>query len=170
MILSNFVILCRLQKKIYSNYNKAIKYSAYKESVFIKHLSKENASTIGEHLYEFPGFYLQKITMREYRTNSTTHVIGYLGEVNLQKTKEDKYYTKGDLFGVSGVEAAYEGKLRGSKGMAIKLVDVHNRDQGKFQEGKFDTLSVPGKNLTTTINVELQKYGEKLMKKIKLGH
>ncbi|MAO34057.1 MAG: penicillin-binding protein 2 [Flavobacteriales bacterium] len=152
------------KKKFIENYNKAIKYSAYKESVFIKHLSKENASTIGEHLYEFPGFYLQKITMREYRTNSTTHVIGYLGEVNLQKTKEDKYYTKGDLFGVSGVEAAYESKLRGSKGMAIKLVDVHNRDQGKFQEGKFDTLSVPGKNLTTTINIELQDYAKKLMK------
>ena len=70
-------------------YLKAKNYSAYKESVFIKHLSKESASTLGESLFEFPGFYLRKITMREYLTNSATHAIGYLGEVNLQKTKED---------------------------------------------------------------------------------
>ena len=145
------------------NYNNAAEYSTYKESVFIKHLSKENASTLGENLYEFPGFYLKQITMREYPANSATHVIGYLGEVNLQKTKEDKYYTKGDLAGVSGVEAAYEYELRGKKGMAIKLVDVHNRDQGKFQEGKFDTLATAGKTLTTTINIELQEYGKTLM-------
>ncbi|MAW21205.1 MAG: penicillin-binding protein 2 [Flavobacteriales bacterium] len=144
-------------------YKKASNYSTYKESVFIKHISKENSSTLGESLYEFPGFYLRKLTMREYPTNSSTHLIGYLGEVNSRKTKEDPFYTKGDLNGVSGVEAAYEEYLRGEKGMAIKLVDVHNRDQGKFQNGKFDTLPIPGKTLISTINIELQKYGEKLM-------
>ena len=96
-----FCNLTKITKQDFTNkYNKAAEYSTYKESVFIKHLSKERASTLGEHLYEFPGFYLRKITMREYPTNSATHVIGYLGEVNLQKTKEEKYYTKGDLFGV----------------------------------------------------------------------
>ena len=159
-----FCKLVNINKETFiKNYNKAAEYSTYKESVFIKHLSKENASTLGENLYEFPGFYLNKITMREYPTNSATHVIGYLGEVNLQKTKEDKYYTKGDLAGVSGVEAAYEEELRGTKGMSIKLVDVHNRDQGKFQTGKFDTLAISGSTLTTTINIELQSYGKKLM-------
>ncbi len=159
---------CRLleitKKDFIELYHKARNYSAYKESVFIKHLSKENASTLGENLYEFPGFYLRKITMREYPTNSATHLIGYLGEVNSQTTKKDPFYTKGDLNGVSGVEAAYEDNLRGTKGMAIKLVDVHNRDQGKFQNGKFDTLPIAGSTLTTTINIQLQKYGEKLMR------
>ena len=146
------------------NYNNAAEYSTYKESVFIKHLSKESASTLGENLYEFPGFYLKQITMREYPANSATHVIGYLGEVNLQKTKEDKYYTKGDLEGKTGIESSYELQLRGEKGMIIKLVDVHNRDQGKFRNGEFDTLAVAGKNLISTINIQLQSYGEKLMK------
>ena len=70
---------CRLveikQEKFIDLYNEAVNYSAYKESVFIKHLSKENASTLGEHLYEFPGFYLRKLTMREYPSNSATHLI-----------------------------------------------------------------------------------------------
>ena len=146
------------------NLNKAEKYSKYKESVFIKNLSKENASTLGENLYEFPGFYLRKLTMREYPSNVATHLIGYLGEVNTEKTKKEPFYTKGDLNGVTGVEAAYEEKLRGTKGMEIKLVDVHNRYQGKFQDGKFDTLAIAGSNLISTIDIKLQTYGEELMK------
>ena len=151
------------KKEFFIKYKKAAEYSGYKESVFIKHINLANSSTLSEKLFQFPGFYLRKLSMREYPSNIATHLIGYLGEVNLQKTKKDKYYTKGDLSGVSGVEAAYEQQLRGTKGMAIKLVDVHNRDQGKFQQGKFDTLAIAGSALTLTIDIELQEYGERLM-------
>jgi penicillin-binding protein 2 len=151
------------KKEFFIKYKKAAEYSGYKESVFIKHINLANSSTLSEKLFQFPGFYLRKLSMREYPSNIATHLIGYLGEVNLQKTKKDKYYTKGDLSGVSGVEAAYEQQLRGTKGMAIKLVDVHNRDQGKFQQGKFDTLAIAGSTLTLTIDIELQEYGERLM-------
>ena len=152
------------KEEFIKNYNKAANYSKYKESVFIKHINLENSSTLSEKLFQFPGFYLRKLTMRDYPSNVATHLIGYLGEVNTQKTQDDKYYTKGDLSGVSGVEAAYEEHLRGKKGMAIKLVDVHNRDQGKFRNGEFDTLAIAGKTLTSTIDIDLQKYGERLMK------
>ncbi len=151
------------KKEFFTKYKKAAEYSGYKESVFVKHISLENSSTLSEKLFQFPGFYLRKLSMRDYPSNIATHLIGYLGEVNLQKTKEDHYYTKGDLSGVSGVEAAYEKQLRGTKGMAIKLVDVHNRDQGKFQEGRFDTLPIAGNTLTLTIDIKLQEYGERLM-------
>ena len=160
-----FCNLISISKEEYlEKYKKAADYSGYKESVFIKHINLENSSTLSEKLFQFPGFYLRKITMRDYPSNVATHLIGYLGEVNLKKTKEDPYYTKGDLTGVSGVEAAYEIQLRGTKGMAIKLVDVHNRDQGKFQEGKFDTLPIAGSTLISTIDIQLQEYGEQLMK------
>ena len=144
-------------------YQTAAEYSKYKESVFIKHLNLETASTLSEKLFQFPGFYLKKITMRQYPYKTANHVIGYLGEVDLLKTKKDKYYIKGDLTGVSGIESAYEDHLRGKKGMAIKLVDVHNREQGKFHGGKFDTLPESGKTLISTINIHLQSYAEKLM-------
>ncbi len=160
-----FCSLTSISKEEFINrYKEAAEYSGYKESVFIRHINLKNSSTLSEKLFQFPGFYLRKLTMRDYPSNVATHVIGYLGEVNLQKTKEDKYYTKGDLAGVSGVEAAYEHHLRGKKGMAIKLVDVHNRDQGEFQEGRFDTLSIAGRLLTSTIDIGLQAYGEDLMR------
>ena len=162
---SLFCKLLDIEKKDFiQKYNTASKYSKYKESVFIKHIKLEDASTISEKLFQFPGFYLRKLTMRDYPANIATHVIGYLGEVNKQKTLQDKYYTKGDISGITGIEGAYEKELRGEKGMVIKLVDVHNRNQGKFQNGKFDTLAIPGYNLISTIDIRLQSYGEKLMK------
>ena len=142
----------------------AKKYSKFKESVFVKQINYLDAADLQEKLYQFPGFFLRTITMRKYPFNTGSHVIGYMGEVNTKKTKEDKYYTKGDLAGVSGIEAAYEEYLRGKKGMAIKLVDVHNRAQGKFNDGVYDSLPIQGKNIQVTIDINLQNYGEKLMK------
>ena len=70
-----------------------------------------------------------------------------MGEVNAKKMKEDNFYIKGDLHGVSGIEASYENKLRGEKGMSIRLVDVHNRTQGKFNNGEYDTSLSEGRIL-----------------------
>jgi len=150
-------------KKFRLKFKEASSYSRFKESIFIKHLDFATASNLHEKLFQYSGFFLRTNTSRKYATNVGTHLLGYLGEVNKKKTIDNKYYTKGDIAGVSGIEAAYEISLRGEKGMAITLVDVHNRNQGKFNDGKFDTLSVPGSNLITTIDARLQKYGELLM-------
>ena len=138
-------------------------YSKYKASIFHKQIDYKQASKLQEKLFQFPGFFLQTINTRKYLTESSAHVLGYLGEVNQEKVDTDTYYNKGDLLGVKGIEAGYEKHLRGKKGMSITLVDVYNRTQGKFQEGKFDTLPISGNNIYSTIDLELQKYGEKLM-------
>jgi len=138
-------------------------YSKYKSSIFQKQITYLQASKLQEKLFQYPGFFLQTINTRKYLTETSSHLIGYLGEVSKQKVKEIEYYNNGDLFGVKGIEAGYEKELRGKKGMAITLVDVYNRKQGRFQEGKFDTLPISGKNIYSTIDIELQKYGEELM-------
>ena len=138
-------------------------YSKYKASIFHKQIDYKQASKLQEKLFQFPGFFLQTINTRKYLTESSAHILGYLGEVNQEKVDTDTYYNKGDLLGVKGIEAGYEKYLRGKKGMSITLVDVYNRTQGKFQEGKFDTLPISGNNIYSTIDLELQKYGEKLM-------
>ena len=139
-------------------------YSKYKASIFHKQIDYKQASKLQEKLFQFPGFFLQTINTRKYTTKSAAHILGYLGEVNRKKVEQDSYYNNGDLYGVKGIEGGYEKDLRGKKGMSITLVDVYNRKQGEFQEGKFDTLPISGKNIYSTINLELQKYGEKLMK------
>jgi len=159
--------LCRLIEidieEFREKLNEISSYSKYKSSIFQKQITYLQASKLQEKLFQYPGFFLQTINTRKYLTESASHLIGYLGEVSKQKVKENKYYNNGDLFGVKGIEAGYEKELRGKKGMAITLVDVYNRKQGRFQEGKFDTLPISGKNIYSTIDIELQKYGEELM-------
>ena len=145
------------------NLKEISEYSKYKSSIFHKQIDYKQASKLQEKLFQFPGFFLQTINTRKYLTQSSAHVLGYLGEVNKKKIEKNKYYSKGDLYGVKGIEAGYESELRGKKGMSITLVDVYNRTQGRFQDGKFDTLPITGKNIYSTIDLELQIYGEKLM-------
>jgi len=142
---------------------KAKKYSKYKESVFAKKIDGKTFAVLGEMLYKFKGFFVRTRSTRKYPINTASNVMGYLGEVNDKKIKEDNYYTSGDLIGISGVEVAYENLLRGEKGMELVLVDVHNSRKGKFNSGRYDTNAVSGANITTTIDADLQKYGEQLM-------
>ena len=146
-----------------SRIQQAKKYSKYKESVFAKKIDVETFATLQEMLYKFKGFFVRTRSTRKYPVNTASNVMGYLGEVNNQNIKEDKYYTSGDLIGISGVEVACEQLLRGEKGMELVLVDVHNSKKGKFNEGRYDTNAVSGANITTTIDADLQKYGERLM-------
>ncbi len=46
----------------------------------------------------------------------------------------------------------------------MTLVDVHNRQQGPFQNGEFDTSAIDGKDIVCTIDINLQEYGEELMR------
>ena len=143
--------------------NKAKKYSTYAPSAFEKQISKEDFAPLQEKLYKFEGFYAQSRTLRYYPDSVACHILGYIGEVNEKTIEENPYYKKGDYIGMSGLEKSYEEILRGEKGSKITLVDVHNREKGSFQDGMFDTLAVAGKNLYSTIDIELQKYAEKIM-------
>lgn len=90
-------------------------------------------------------------------------MLGYIGEADKNITEKDPYYKDGDYLGISGIEKTYEKVLRGKKGMRIMMVDVHNREKGSYMNGIYDTMAISGKPLTTTIDADLQEYGEKLM-------
>jgi len=141
----------------------AVQYSEYAPSVFLKMVSSETYARLQEVLYKYPGFYVQVRTLRKYTYPSAAHVLGYVGEVNNEEIKSDPYYRAGDYIGKNGIEKSYELQLRGQKGLKIFLVDVHNRVKGSYQGGRHDTIPVTGSNLVTTLDIDLQRYGEKLM-------
>jgi len=143
--------------------NRAKKYSYYKPSVFVKQISKEDFGIIQEKLYQFSGFYPSTRTLRRYPLPIAAHLLGNVGEVNPYEIEKDAYYQSGDYIGKSGIEKYYEHKLRGKKGMKVLEVDVHNRIKGSYQDGKYDTLAVPGKDLVLSLDAGLQLYGEQLM-------
>ena len=138
-------------------------YSRYTQQLFMSQLSSEEFSRFQEKLFRFPGFYVQKRSTRQYQYSYAAHILGDVGEVNPADIKSDDYYQPGDYIGKLGVERSYERQLRGVKGTEILLRDARGRIKGRYQEGRFDQPPVPGKNLTLSIDLELQALGERLM-------
>lgn len=138
--------------------------SPRKESIFEKQLSKETYAVLQEKLYRFNGFFVQKRAVRKYPRPIAAHLMGYVGEVSKKKAKKDPYYNEGDYIGITGVERSYEDALRGIKGVQRVITDVNNKTVGRYMDGKYDTLAIPGKPLYCSIDAELQEYGEKLMR------
>ncbi len=132
---------------------------------FLKQLSKEDYARIQERIDEYQGFFMISRTLRGYPQNSLAHVLGYVGEISPQALEKDKsgYYRQGDYVGISGMEASYEHELRGQRGVAHIWVDAKGKEKGKYQDGKLDTASIAGQNLISTIDLDLQQFGEKLM-------
>jgi penicillin-binding protein 2 len=143
-------------------------YSKYTQQLFMSQLSAEEFSSFQEKLFRFPGFYIQKRNIRQYAYPNAAHVLGDVGEVSPSDIEADDYYQSGDYIGKPGVERSYERQLRGEKGVETLLRDARGRIKGNYQDGKFDRQPVPGKNLTLSLDLELQQLGERLMQH-KLG-
>lgn len=149
--------------KFIEKVEKAKNYSYYKPSIFEKEISAQSYASIQEQLFKYPGFYVQTRTLRKYPEKTAAHLLGYVGEVSPKTVETDKYYRSGDYIGKSGLEYTYEKILRGKRGVKKVLVDVHNREKGPYKDGLTDTLAISGKTIHTTLDYNLQQYGELLM-------
>ncbi len=138
-------------------------YSPYTNQVLLTQLSAEDCGIFQEKLFKFPGFYIQRRTIRQYNYDAGAHILGDIGEVSKTEMEDDEYYIPGDFIGKLGVERSYEKQLRGEKGIEVLLRDARGRIQGNHMDGKFDKAPVAGKNLTLSLDIELQKLGERLL-------
>ena len=163
---ARFCELFRISKdELIEGYNAAKSYSRVKPSPLIKQLSTKDFARIQDFLVDYPGLFILTRSVRSYPSPVAAHALGYLGEISAGQLKKDTllYYSQGDYIGLSGLEKYYENELRGKKGVKYKMVNVRGVDKGPFKEGQYDTLSFAGKNLTSTLDLELQAYGELLM-------
>ena len=138
-------------------------YSRFTQQIFMNQLSDKDFSVFQEKMYRFPGFYVQRRTIRQYQYPYAAHVLGDVAEVSPADIEEDDYYQPGDYIGKQGVERSYEHQLRGVKGVQILLRDAHGRIKGSYMNGALDRRPVPGKNLTLSIDYKLQALGERLL-------
>lgn len=138
-------------------------YSSYTPQKLISHLSVEDYGRLQEKLYLFPGFFIQTRTIRQYNYEAGANLLGNIREVNANDVERDRYYRAGDYTGDLGVEKSYESHLRGIKGVEILMKDAHGRIKGKYENGVHDVAPISGRNLTLSIDMELQEYGERLM-------
>lgn len=138
-------------------------YSPYTNQVLLTQLSAEECGVFQEKLFKFPGFYIQRRTIRKYAYPVGAHILGDIAEVSKSDMEKDDYYIPGDFIGKLGVERSYEKQLRGEKGVEILLRDARGRIQGNYMDGKFDKAPVAGKNLKLSLDIELQALGERLL-------
>jgi penicillin-binding protein 2 len=138
-------------------------YSKFTQQLFMSQLSDKDFSIFQEKMFRFPGFYVQRRSIRQYTYPYAAHILGDVAEVSRSDIEQDDYYQPGDYIGKQGIERSYEKQLRGEKGVQILLRDAHGRVQGSYQNGALDQLPKPGKNLTLSIDLKLQELGERLM-------
>ena len=140
-------------------------YDIFQPSVFMKMLSIKDFARFEDFLVDYQGFYPQVRSLRGYEHSSLANALGYVGEISKPKLEQDTTgeYKQGDYIGISGVELEYEKELKGQNGVKYKMVNVRGVEKGAFKNGRRDTLSIPGENLTATVDLELQQYGEWLM-------
>ena len=162
---------CRLLKITKESYvermKKAKKESYVKPTPFITQISKEDYAHVAEVLYRYPGFFFQTRTVPHYPNAIAAHTLGDIGEISAPELEKDKegecYYRQGDYIGKSGLERSYEKELRGVKGLKVVVVDVHNREVGRYNDGQLDRDPIAGKDIYLGMDADLQAYGEKLM-------
>lgn len=146
-----------------NNYNRAKTYSPRIPSIFLSQLSKEDYAFLQEKMFKYKGFYIQKRFLRQYPLTTSSNVLGYISEVTPGTLEKNPYYQLGELVGYQGVEKQYEEILRGEKGVNFIQKNRFNKEIGAYKNGLYDTLSVPGKDITLTLDIVLQQYTEKLM-------
>ncbi|MEM8965933.1 MAG: penicillin-binding transpeptidase domain-containing protein [Bacteroidota bacterium] len=144
---------------------KAKQYSYVKPSIFIKQISNTTFATVQDYLVDFPGFRIQARTNRAYSYRNLANALGYIGEISPYQMERDSanFYRQGDYIGILGVESKYEDQLRGKRGVKYKMVNVRGVEKGSYKDGAYDTLSVAGENLVSTVDITLQEYAETLM-------
>ncbi|MBR5002793.1 MAG: penicillin-binding protein 2 [Bacteroidaceae bacterium] len=138
-------------------------YSTYTPQVFMTQLSARDYGRLQEKLYRYPGVYIQNRVLREYSRPIAANVLGNIREVSPSDIERDDYYRRGDYTGDLGVEKSFEEVLRGYKGEEILLRDAYGRIKGKYEDGRYDVQPISGRNITLSIDADLQAYGEKLM-------
>lgn len=141
------------------------RYSKNIPFVFMNKIEAELMTRFQENLFRFPGFFVQRRNVRGYPNDSAPHVLGFVREVNSEEVltgPED--YQLGDYIGASGLEEIYEIPLKGRKGVKYVLKDNLGRDAGSYEKGTLDLPAEAGRDLISTIDMDLQSYALSLMK------
>jgi penicillin-binding protein 2 len=161
-------MFCRLFNITHSYFDSTMtiakSYSRNRSTLFLRQLSKEDYARVADAMVGFPGFTFELSFFRTYPAHTMANALGYIGEIS-KKAYEDQeveYYRSGDYVGITGLEKQYESELRGRRGVKFTMMNVHGEDKGSYADGKYDTLAVIGKNLISTVDVDVQQLADSL--------
>jgi len=131
----------------------------------------ETVSELQENLLDYPGVIYEVEPQRVYPWKShAAHAIGYVGEISAPELRElyREGYKAGDFLGKLGIERSYDTFLRGRDGAEFLEVRVTGEVVGPV-EGRSSIPLVPGADIVSTLDLELQAYAETLMTNVHRG-
>jgi len=139
-------------------------YSRNRASLFLRQLSKEDYARVSDAMVNFPGFSFELSFFRTYPARTMANALGYIGEISKKayENQEVEYYRRGDYVGITGLEKQYETELRGRRGVKFTMMNVKGEYKGSYLDGQYDTLAIIGKNLYTTVDMEVQQLADSL--------
>lgn len=132
---------------------------------FIKDLTLEEITQLAPHFGDYNGgIFEEPVARRKYPFPCGATIFGYLSEVSKEEIKKDNFYRPGMIIGKTGVEKSYENILRGRKGVRFIVTDASAHEIKPYANKKYDTLAKPSPHLILGLDIELQAYGEYLLK------
>ncbi len=133
------------------------------QPLFLKDdITPDELAFIESHIAELPELDIINVHRRLYPRNGfMAHVIGYVGQVSEDMLQQPQWelYNPGDIVGMSGLEAYYNDILMGKNGSRQVLVNSRGKEVGTLS----DVPAVPGKQLRTTIDLDLQIAAEEAL-------
>ncbi|MEK9994487.1 MAG: penicillin-binding protein 2 [Hydrogenophilales bacterium] len=157
----------KLTKKDKERFKRLSEIAADFSSIPIKiRLTDKEIALFSANRFLFPEIDLKHRFYRNYPFGSSaSHLLGYLGRINqtdfdnLKRKDRLTNYTNYDFIGKSGVEQNYEYLLRGEIGYAEVETDASGKNLRILEEKK----PVSGKNISLTIDIDLQIFAENLL-------
>lgn len=141
-------------------------YSGSKAVTLVNNMTEESAFTFLQQLSGLPGIDVETNPIRLYPYGTmASHVIGYLNPIPAGSQSyylERGYDLSKDYIGVSGIESAYEDRLKGSKGVRTVEVDKNGRTVSEL----FELETYPGSTVQLTLDLDLQHAAEQALKDI----
>src|SRR5580700_337961 len=132
----------------------------YEPITVAERLGWQQVVALEAHQLDLPGVSLQITPARHYLYGQlAAHLLGYVGEVNVNDLKAHQDYHMGDEIGKFGLERVWESFLRGNAGGQEIEVDAVGRRLRVLKE----IADTPGESLVMTIDLSLQQAAEQAM-------
>ena len=129
--------------------------------ILIFNLSFQQLASIEARSFNLPALKIIVRPRRKYNySEELSHVLGYVGVVSEKELQADASLDSGDYIGKGGIEKSYDEILRGKKGLKELEVDAF----GRTLKQKVLQKPIPGRNLTLSLDLNLQKKIYSLVK------
>jgi len=127
----------------------------FKRQLLIRNLDYQTLAEIETHLMEWPEFRIITLPLRHYpHGRVVSHILGYVAQADEKELQNNPELQLGDTIGKQGLELSFQEALRGDKG--LKQLEVNA--QGRELKNSIIEEPVPGKDLTLTIDLDLQQH------------